>query len=66
MSDLTDRIRAAQIDAGERVVMEDLKAKGLLPLVDEVRKHEALEICHLECCGIACEGDHCARCGPDV
>lgn len=29
MSDLLDRIRRAQIEAGERVVMEDLKAKGI-------------------------------------
>lgn len=28
MSDLLARIRAMQIDAGERAVMEDLKAKG--------------------------------------
>lgn len=28
MSDLLNRIAAAQRDAGERVVMEDLKAKG--------------------------------------
>lgn len=30
MSDLIDRIEAAQREAGERVVLDDLKAKGLL------------------------------------
>jgi|SRR5581483_2432043 len=29
MSDLLERIRAAQVEAGERAVMEDLRAKGL-------------------------------------
>lgn len=29
MSDLLDRIRAAQVNAGERVVMDDLRSKGL-------------------------------------
>lgn len=32
MSDLLDRIRAAQVNAGERVVMDDLRSKGLLDI----------------------------------
>ncbi len=35
MSDLTDRIAAAQREAGERVVMDDLRQKGLLGVVQD-------------------------------
>jgi hypothetical protein len=53
MSDLFKRIRAAQVEAGERVVMDDLKAKGLDTVVAD---------CYV------CRGDpkmtsFCSRCG---
>jgi len=46
MSDLLDRIRRAQIEAGERVVMEDLKSKGLdAAILDAVRNPTGECIC---------------------
>lgn len=35
MSDLTDRIRTAQVHAGEQVVMDDLRKRGLLDKLSE-------------------------------
>jgi hypothetical protein len=43
VNDLIDRIRAAQIDAGERVVMDDLRARGLADIVQAPVRRASFE-----------------------